>query len=673
MNEYVIAKYIRLSMDDAVTDSLSIPNQHSLLDRLIDEMEIPNATVIDFVDNGYTGTNMERPALQEMLELASGGRINCIVVKDFSRFSRNITESGYYIEKIFPLYRIRFISLSDRYDSNDYKDDIGGIDVSFRFLMHEYYSQDLSKKVTSAMRTKMLNGENIVAKAVYGYRKSDEGKWEPEEESAAVVRRIFQMALDGIPPTMIKDRLCESGIPTQNEHQELKRGKDIKPNCLWKTKSVRHILSNEQYAGSYVSGKQKQMAIGSHSKNWTDKNEWIVIPDSHPPIINKNDFERVQQLLESRLKHNRTAKPVDKTWQEDNRHHKERLISGDRIVAVAIYGYIKTPDGNLAIDPQAADVVRKMFELAIQGLSSAQIAKEFTAAGYPTPREYFNLSKGRDVKPSCKWSATFIRAMIKNIQYTGTYVAGKILVDHNTGKKYHTAQEDWIVIPNKHPVIISKDVFEETQKVIASNRVKRKNMMPKDYLLRSKVKCGYCGYSLSYDPVDTPVFRCYHTDANPTADCYKMKVVVHELDEAIMETIRIHAEVVLNTAELSSLQKASENIRQISELKKQVAQLTEQRQGIYEQYIIGKIDRDSYQSLKAAITDRLSEFNTQLARHRQSERDMVSGKKSAAIAKTVLNNTFEPKEIIDALIEKILVFPDDELEIVWKVKEFWVA
>ncbi|MCL1877912.1 MAG: recombinase family protein, partial [Defluviitaleaceae bacterium] len=115
----VISKYIRLSVDDGITESLSIANQHILLDAHIDDLQIPNATVIEFVDNGYTGTNMERPALQEMLSLVRSGRVNCIVVKDFSRFSRNALESGYYIEQVFPLYRIRFISVSDRFDSNN--------------------------------------------------------------------------------------------------------------------------------------------------------------------------------------------------------------------------------------------------------------------------------------------------------------------------------------------------------------------------------------------------------------------------------------------------------------------------------------------------------------------------------------------------------------------------
>ena len=114
MSNYVIAKYLRLSLDDAVTDSLSIPNQRRQIDDHIDTLDIPNVEVLEFIDNGYSGTNLERPAVQEMLDLVQCGRVNCIIAKDFSRFSRNAVESGYYLEQIFPLYRIRFISVSDR-------------------------------------------------------------------------------------------------------------------------------------------------------------------------------------------------------------------------------------------------------------------------------------------------------------------------------------------------------------------------------------------------------------------------------------------------------------------------------------------------------------------------------------------------------------------------------
>ena len=309
----MISKYIRLSVDDGITESLSIANQHILLDAHIDDLQIPNATVIEFVDNGYTGTNMERPALQEMLSLVRSGRVNCIVVKDFSRFSRNALESGYYIEQVFPLYRIRFISVSDRFDSNNYINDTGGIDVAFKFLMHEYYSQDLSKKVTSAKRIKMKRGENIVATAIYGYRKSEAGKWEPEPRSADVVRKIYDLALQGLPSSIIRDRLFEAGYPTPREHIELMRGKKISPKCYWETRKVKEILRNDQYIGTYVSGKQIPKAVGSSSKITTPQSEWIKIPNNHPPIISQEIFEKVQVLLNARMANKSDFRKKNKT------------------------------------------------------------------------------------------------------------------------------------------------------------------------------------------------------------------------------------------------------------------------------------------------------------------------------------------------------------------------
>jgi len=158
MNDFTLAKYIRLSIDDGITESLSIHHQRLALDDYIEELilsseDVPqgqgipsNPTILEFIDNGYTGTNMNRPALQEMLEMARSGHVDCIIVKDFTRFSRNSLEGGYYIEQVFPLYKIRFISIGDNYDSNNHKDDTGGIGVAFQFLMGEHYSKDLSKK-----------------------------------------------------------------------------------------------------------------------------------------------------------------------------------------------------------------------------------------------------------------------------------------------------------------------------------------------------------------------------------------------------------------------------------------------------------------------------------------------------------------------------------------------
>lgn len=140
MQKYVIALYIRLSLEDYKYDSMSIENQHLALNEFVSSMpESANAEVLEFIDNGYSGTNFERPKVQELIEVVRANKIDCIIVKDFSRFGRNSIETGYFIERVFPLFHTRFISINDDFDSDQHKGDTGGMDVAFKYLISEYY------------------------------------------------------------------------------------------------------------------------------------------------------------------------------------------------------------------------------------------------------------------------------------------------------------------------------------------------------------------------------------------------------------------------------------------------------------------------------------------------------------------------------------------------------
>ena len=173
MQKYVIALYIRLSIEDFKYDSMSIENQRLVLNEFAAAMpEALNSEVLEFVDNGYSGTNFERPQVQKLIEMVRENRIDCIIVKDFSRFGRNSIETGYFLERVFPLFHTRFISVSDDYDSNNYKGDTGGMDVAFKYLISEYYSRDMSIKTKSAKYAKMQRGEYQSTICPYGYRKS---------------------------------------------------------------------------------------------------------------------------------------------------------------------------------------------------------------------------------------------------------------------------------------------------------------------------------------------------------------------------------------------------------------------------------------------------------------------------------------------------------------------
>jgi len=663
MNEYVIGKYIRLSQDDAVSESMSIPHQRLLLDRHIEKLDLPCAKVLEFVDNGYTGTNLERPAFQEMIELVRCGKIDCIIVKDFSRFARHELESGYYIEQVFPLYRVRFIAVGDSFDSSDYKDGSGGMDMAFKFMIHEYYSKDLSKKVKSAKRAQMMKGEYIVAGAVHGYRKNDKGRWEPDPEAADVIARIFRMALDGLSTAQIRDKLFEARCPSPKEYSLMKQGKEVVPKFMWPTRSIYKILTNEQYTGSYVAGKHETIRVGSRDRIVNDKSEWIIIPDRHPAIVSKDDFERVQALLEN-------PKELSNCKPEPSEHSskcKTRIASGERKSSAVPYGYIIDDNGDWAVSEAAASVVKEVFDMALQGLSTIEISDRLCAAGYPTPTEQKKLDKGQDIQPTNRWLSQAIKDMLKDEQYVGTYIAGKTY-QIATDKKYLVPKSEWIRIPGLRPAIIGEDVFAQVQAIRAESR---KHMRHREYLLCGKAVCGCCGHALSYsDSGAKYTYRCMHTHADPDAKCHKMKVSAGEIESAVMAIIRKQAEVVLASDDLTGFQKTSASEKQAADVEKQIGQLTEQRQQCYESFSNCEIDRDTFRLQKAEYTAQIDMLTNQLAVIRQAERDKDANTKIAALANDALSDKATPTDIVNALIDKVLVFPGNHLEIHWKFANF---
>ena len=295
---YVIALYIRLSTEDSKVGSFSIENQKNALHQYVDAMEgIKNAEVLEFIDNGYSGTNFERPAVQELLDQIRKGKINCIVVKDFTRFGRNSIEVGYFMEMVFPLYGVRFISINDNFDSDTLHGDTGGINVAFKYLVSEFYSRDLSIKYKSAKYVKFRRGEYQSKLCPYGYRKGADGRMEPNEETAPNVLMIFELARDGRSPNEIVKALFERNIPTPAEYKAAHgyNGHDISRCCgIWSTSSVVHILDDERYTGTYIIGKREVTEVGGHRVRMKDKGQWVKIPDHHQAIISRELFDQVQ-------------------------------------------------------------------------------------------------------------------------------------------------------------------------------------------------------------------------------------------------------------------------------------------------------------------------------------------------------------------------------------------
>jgi len=347
------------------------------------------------------------------------------------------------------------------------------------------------------------------------------------------------------------------------------------------------------------------------------------------------------------------------------------MVSGEWIAATPIYGYAKTESGKWEIDDMAAGVVREIYDMALQWMKIAGISGRLSEKGYPTPSEHVMRARGHDIAPLCQWTAKSVRNILKNVQYTGAFVSGKILKDYETGKSFHTPESDWIIIPGKNQPIISQEAFDEVQEITANSRVRRRNVQPRDYLLYGGiVKCGCCGYGLAYDPIADPVFRCHRSAADLSAECHKMKVSARELDESVLAIIRKQAEVVLASNDLSGFHKKTADVQKMEDHEAQIRHLVQQRQMSYEQFINGEIDKDTFDSLKAGYAKQIDILNNQRAIMKQAERDRGAHEKAAKIAKNALSEKATPKDIVNAMIDKILVYPGNHIEIHWKFENF---
>lgn len=304
MGDKKTAIYIRLSDEDGDIDgsikaeSNSVSAQRILIRDYIKRNALAGKEDIqEYVDDGFSGMNFLRPALKKMMEDARKGKLNCIVVKDFSRFGRDHLETGNYLEKIFPLLGIRFISVNDQFDSADCQGMTGGMSVALKNIVNAMYSQDLSKKVKSAMGTRAARGEYMGALVPYGYLKNPENAHllVPDGEAAETVRLIFHMAAQGKKKTQIARYLNEQGTPTCKEHfrkMGLSRpGFHEKEKKLWTVTTIGDILKNEVYLGRTVWNKTRQACAGAKERVKNDRSEWIIIEGTHEPLVSQEVFD----------------------------------------------------------------------------------------------------------------------------------------------------------------------------------------------------------------------------------------------------------------------------------------------------------------------------------------------------------------------------------------------
>ena len=305
METWNTAGYLRLSREDGDrAESDSIANQRKLLEQYLSAH--PELNLIEFYqDDGYTGTNFDRPAFRRMEADIEAGKINCVLVKDLSRFGRDYIEMGRYLERVFPAQGVRFIAVNDHVDSQQGRYDML---LPMKNIFNTQYARDISDKVRSAIHTKQQRGEFVGAFPSYGYQKdpANHSHLVIDPAAAQVVRRIFDLFEQGWGKIKIAKQLNAEGIPSPSEYKRIlgeryHNGRKIDQTTYWTYATVHRILQNQMYTGNMEQGRNYRPTMHGKAVQ-LDRSEWAVVPGTHEAIIGAEQWERVQALLHKRTR-----------------------------------------------------------------------------------------------------------------------------------------------------------------------------------------------------------------------------------------------------------------------------------------------------------------------------------------------------------------------------------
>ncbi|MGO5443729.1 DUF4368 domain-containing protein [Faecalimonas sp. LCP19S3_D12] len=377
---YNTALYLRLSRDDELQgESSSITTQRSMLRLYAKEHHL---NVIDeYIDDGWSGTNFDRPSFQRMIEDIEAGKINCVVTKDLSRLGRNYIMTGQYTELYFPSHNVRYIAIDDGVDSEKGESEI----APFKNIINEWYAKDTSKKIRSTFKAKGNSGKHVASTTPYGYLKDPENKehWIVDEEAAQVVRRIFQMTMDGYGPYQISKKLKEDQVEIPAVHMArhgagLWQGRvdEIKDPYAWGSSTVAGILKKREYLGHTVNFKTRKHFKDKKS-HYVSEDNWTVFEDTQEAIIDQETFDNVQRIRKN-------VRRYPDGWGEAHpltglmycadcgaKMYVHRVNNGKRIPQYTCSAYSKVPVGTLCPTQHRinADIVMELIKDLLKAIA----------------------------------------------------------------------------------------------------------------------------------------------------------------------------------------------------------------------------------------------------------------------------------------------------------------
>lgn len=398
MLKKVVGLYMRVSHHDEtkkiIEESNSITNQRL---QLIDYAKkyFPDNERIEFIDDGYSGTSFNRPAMNELLDKIKKGKIHIVIVKDLSRFGRNYIEVGIYLEQIFPALGIRFISINDKFDSGKEGSKALNINMQFKNVIHDYYSKELSRKLQIAKKQQIEKGKFLAAKPPYGYWKSieEKGKLVIDPISSEIVKEIFERYKQGNSIYKITKELNAKNIPCPNKRlvNANMLHKKNSAYLVWTAHAVKAILTNETYIGNTIGNKYYKPSIQEKGCKKRKKTEWIITKNTHEAIIESNLFYEVQALFNK--KQSCKNIPLEKTTRKKEEYlFKGRLVCykcGSILTMMGkhkeniYYGCTKCramKELNYITKNQLCSVLKVIFEKKSQLLKDSQISHTFDYA-----------------------------------------------------------------------------------------------------------------------------------------------------------------------------------------------------------------------------------------------------------------------------------------------------
>jgi len=622
------AAYLRLSIEDGdKAESNSIGNQRELIRDFVAER--PELHLVgEYADDGYTGTNFERPGFTQMMEDIKSSKINCIIVKDLSRLGRNYIEMGKYLEQIFPMMGIRFIAINDNYDNaNTESSDSDSIVVPFKNLLNDSYCRDISIKVRSQLDIKRRKGEFIGGYAMYGYCKDERNKSRlvVDEYAAEVVRSIYRRKLEGMSAKAIAEQLNSEGVLAPSEYKRLcglnyHSGFKAGTHAKWQAIQVLRILKNEVYTGTMVQGKRQKINYKIKKIRDVEESGWIKVPNMHEAIIPQKLFDTVQEVL-------------------------------------------------------------KLDTCASKGQQTVNLFSGMVRCGGCGQNKAYGKETTYTIAPVILWDSTRVWKILTAYVYTGAMVLGKSrrLISGKPISRIVPKGQQYIT-EGTHEAIVSREEFEKAQLVIRNNS-HRVVMGSVDFPLKGKVRCGNCRRAMGYDYKQaSPIFWCREgMELIGQTQCSSEIYQASDIENAVFQALKKELSLLDSLygdikKEEQSLKEASRKVsRRKTLMEQELKNLKGEKMRMYEEYAAGTLSLDNYKNKKQECDRKIAEVQDKIEQFKAEEsvQSVVPGTVRAAAeqAENFLHGTRLTASMVSAFIENVYVHEGGRIVVRFKYEQ----